>query len=257
MTTPRPRGSTDAGLRPEVIDGGITDRLGLATGPRTVAAALSWEAFGQKPAPALGPRGRGTAVLERAPRSERAVVALAAGDVVGLAGFHLGGSSCAEIRPRHLVAEFGWAGVPRWAPLAPLARRPRDGELLLHGIVVRSDWRGKGIGTALPQAVVGLARSHGLATVRPNVVETNPGARRLDEREGFMATTTERSPHLGRPFGFSVGTTMVKEVGRGPAVSDWAECHPSAAADTRLRAGADGRPSAGATVPNLRLGGSE
>jgi GNAT superfamily N-acetyltransferase len=180
-------------------------------------------------------------VLARALVPERAIVTLAAGELVGLVGFHLGGSSFAEIRLRHLVAEFGWTGVPHWALLALLARRPREGELLLDGIVVRPDSRGQGIGTALLREVEALARGHGLEAVRLDVVDTNPDARRLYEREGFVATTTHRSPFLGRLFGFSASTTMVKAVGRGPDEMGRGDREPSAAEDGRCGARVDRR----------------
>lgn len=173
MTVPRPFQGREPGRHPEADERPVTYRLGLPTGSRAAAAELYWDAFGKQVAPALGPRGRGTAVLARALRLECAVTALAAGDLVGLAGFHLGGASFAEIRLRHLAAELGWAGVLRWPLLAPLARRPRDGELL-DGFVVRADWRGRGIGTSLLHAIFALARANGLGTVRLDVVDTTP-----------------------------------------------------------------------------------
>ena len=59
-------------------------------------------------------------------------------------------------------------------------------------------------------AVVAHARATGCATVRPDVVGSNPGARRLYERRGFGATREFRVPVLGPLLGFGGSTTMVR-----------------------------------------------
>ena len=78
--------------------------------------------------------------------------------------------------------------------------------------IVHPAMRGKGIGTRLLEAVFDFARAKGFGSVRLQVVDTNPDARRLYERMGFVATATHRHPYLRRMMGFSAVTTMVKEL---------------------------------------------
>ena len=92
------------------------------------------------------------------------------------------------------------------------AERPSKGELTIESIVVRPAMRGKGFGTRLLEAVFDFALAKGFGSVRLQVVDTNPDARRLYERMGFVATKTRRHPYLRRMMGFSAVTTMVKEL---------------------------------------------
>jgi ribosomal protein S18 acetylase RimI-like enzyme len=73
--------------------------------------------------------------------------------------------------------------------------------------------RGKGIGTRLLESVFDFARTEGFSSVRLDVVDTNPGARRLYERMGFVPVKTGHYPYLRRVMGFSAGTTMIREIG--------------------------------------------
>ena len=183
---------------------------GFAEAHRRQAAQLYWEAFSRKLEPALGPAERGIGLLERTLVCERALVAVDGGELLGLAGFQLDGSSLVGLRARDLWREFGlFRGSWRSLLLALLHRKPRAGELLMDGIVVQRDRRGHGIGTSLLNAVIALARERGLERVRLDVVDTNPAARRLYERIGFVAARTEHTPYLRRLFGFGASTEMV------------------------------------------------
>lgn len=180
---------------------------------REAAAGLYWNAFERKLDVAIGPRSRGVAVLKRVLNPGRAVAAVSSGELLGLAGFHLGPTSFAEARLEDVISEFGpVGGVLRMIPLALLDRRPQEGELLLDGIAVREDQRGTGIGTRLLREVIELASDNGLHSVCLDVVDTNPRARRLYEREGFVPVRTVRTPYLRRAMGFGASTTMKKRV---------------------------------------------
>ena len=95
---------------------------------------------------------------------------------------------------------------------AMLERKPADDELLMDGIVVKADHRGRGIGSMLLEAVFELARREGKRVVRLEVVNTNPSAQHLYERKGFVPTKTENVPFLRKRMGFSAATTMERVV---------------------------------------------
>ena len=73
--------------------------------------------------------------------------------------------------------------------------------------------RGRGIGTQLFERLRAYASEHGYASIRLDVIDTNPGARRLYERLGFEATKTERFGYLRWLLGFGAATTMVLHLG--------------------------------------------
>lgn len=192
----------------------VAYRAGLPPRLRRAAAELYWDAFGRQLAPILGGRDAGVRVLERAMVASRAVVALEGGELVGIAGLDLGRRPFIAVRPAHLIAAFGWlGGALRSLPFLFLHRRRRRGELLIDGIVVRADRRGVGIGAGILRAVYAIARGRGFSTVRLDVMDTNPGARRLYAREGFVAERTERVPILRGLLGFAASTRMVRAVG--------------------------------------------
>ena len=64
-----------------------------------------------------------------------------------------------------------------------------------HSVHVRADRRGHGIGTALIEALVERARSHGVHTMIAGVDAQNEGSRRLHERLGFVECA--RIPEVG------------------------------------------------------------
>lgn len=176
---------------------------------RRAAAELYWQAFGRKLDKVIGPREHGVPLIERNLDLTRGIGAFEDGHLVGLAGFQLEGRSLANISGRAIAKEFGWfRSLPRMMWGSILERKPAADELLMDGIVVKADHRGRGIGSMLLDEVFELARREGKRVVRLEVVNTNPSARRLYERKGFVPTTTEKVPFLRRRMGFASATTM-------------------------------------------------
>jgi len=91
-------------------------------------------------------------------------------------------------------------------------RQPQESELLMDGIAVEQDMRGKGIGTKLLDELKQYARENGYSRIRLDVIDTNPAARHLYERQGFIPTRTEQFGYLRRLLGFGASTTMVFQV---------------------------------------------
>ena len=192
----------------------IDIRLGIPQGLETEAATLYWEAFGRKLGVAIGPRERGIALLAHRIDHGRAVAAMAGDELIGLAGFHLEGRSLANISATDILRNFGWlGGLHRVLIGALLDRTPPPDKLLMDGIVVRSDQRGQGVGSRLLERIFQLAAERGKTAVQLDVVDTNPGARRLYERHGFVATKHESTPYLRKLMGFGATTTMERAVG--------------------------------------------
>ncbi len=198
-----------------MVDPDAPVEIALGFGPehRHAAASLYWAAFARKLDHALGPRERGLALIERGLDPSRAVTAFQDGEMVGIAGFSLDGRAFATIRARDIIKEFGpLSGIRRTAWASILHRQPQDGVLLMDGIVVRADRRGRGIGTKLLFRVFDVALAHNKRVVRLDVVDTNPATRHLYEGLGFVEITTGKVPFLRRVMGFSAATTMERPV---------------------------------------------
>jgi ribosomal protein S18 acetylase RimI-like enzyme len=203
----------------EAVDG-CQERVeicwGLPDGFRREAASIYYEAFAQKMRPIIGSQEQGIPILERTFDAEMAIVTLKRGRLVGLAGLMYEGRCFFDPAFSDLVREFGLlGGLARAVVLGFLSSHSRDGALYLDDLAVDTAMRGQGIGTRLLQAVFDFAQERDMPAVRLDVVDTNPGARRLYERLGFVAVRTRRCPLLFRQMGFSAFTTMVKEIGDG------------------------------------------
>lgn len=184
---------------------------GVPTGQRTRAAELYWEAFAGKLSPALGDAARGVPLLAGQLEADRFLCAVVGDRVVGVLGFHSGGTSGFEITHRALAARYSpWSAWLRLLLLAPLDRSPRAGELLLDGVCVDAAARGRGVGTLLLDEAAVLARETGARAIRLSVVDTNPRARALYERLGYRAERTEHLGALGRLYGIAEATAMVR-----------------------------------------------
>lgn len=192
---------------------------GLPEGLKRDAARLYLEAFGRQLRPILGRGERAEAWLTAAMRPQNAVAALdEAGGLIGLTGHHdacggfIGGGGDALSA---IYGRFGalWRGVL----LGMFEREPGAGELLMDGMAVRADQRGRGVGAGLIERLVLLAEAQGATYLTLEVADANPRARALYERWGFVTVGETRAPHLKPVFGFSRIAAMRRRVGPPPA----------------------------------------
>lgn len=190
-----------------------TVRRGIPEGVEGRVAALYWEAFGRKLAPALDPPETGRAFIAAHLHRDRGVVALVDGRVVGVAGYRLGDRALTGGGVKDVLSAYGpFRGLPRLVVLALFERTPAAGELVMDGIAVDAAHRGEGIGTLLLGEIASLAAENGCRRIRLDVIDTNPRARALYERHGFTARHTEHTPYLRRLMGFGAVTTMHRPV---------------------------------------------
>ncbi|MGW1767118.1 GNAT family N-acetyltransferase [Streptomyces sp. NPDC002073] len=189
-------------LRHEVPEGG-EDRV----------AELYWEAFGRKLGAALGPAPAGRAFIAAHLHRDRAVTAIEGGRIVGVAGFRVGGYGLTGGTAGDVLRAYGVPrGLLRLPLLALLERTPTAGQLVMDGIAVDPGCRGSGIGGRLLAEVYAVAAAHGCTEVRLDVIDVNPRARALYERQGFKAGRTEQTPWLRRLMGFGAVTTMHRAI---------------------------------------------
>jgi ribosomal protein S18 acetylase RimI-like enzyme len=178
------------------------------------AADLFYEAFRRKFEPIARSREKAVAVLAEDFDSERVILAVDSSEkVLGIVGLNYGGRRLANLRWQTFRSHFGpFAGSWKRLAFSAFMRAQEPGQLQMEGIAVHADARGMGIGSCLLEETCSVARSVGLATVRLEVIDTNPRARALYEREGFQPGRTHRLPLIGGWFGFSAYTTMLKSV---------------------------------------------
>jgi len=173
--------------------------IGIAGGDRLRAAEIYEQAFGAKLGIAINSREHRINLLRDGLNLSHAIAALH-GSIAFTSG----------ITYRKILREIGFFKGQKAALILGLfERKARDKELLMDGIAVCEDHRGEGHGTKLFDALKTYAGEKGFETIRLDVIDTNPDARRLYERLGFVAERTNTFEGLRPLLGFGASTTMV------------------------------------------------
>jgi GNAT superfamily N-acetyltransferase len=112
------------------------------------------------------------------------------------------------------IEEFGWVGgFLRWLWYSCINLQDRrQGELRVQAIAVDESMRGKGAGTMLLNAAFDYARKIGYKAIRLEVVDTNPAAKKLYERLGFVTLKTSWFGPITSSAGFTAANYMRREV---------------------------------------------
>ena len=192
------------------LEANINYGIGLDERHVTQAAQLYDEAFGEKFRVAVKSRAARTDLWASGFIGRFAISACAGDELVGVAGFHTdSGSLTGGIGASQLLGRLGTLrGIWAMAVFSLYERTPKPGELVMDGIAVEENFRGRGIGSQLLAGIVNYARNNGFKTVRLDVIDDNPGARQLYKRNGFVAVRSEKFPYLRWLLGFGGATTM-------------------------------------------------
>lgn len=188
----------------------ITIQQGFSDELRLSAAELYDAAFGAKLAIAIPNPISRMAILKAGFNPAYSFVAIRDGEMVGIAGFKTGqGALTGGISFRILKEKLGlWGAIRAVLVLALFQRNQVVGQLLMDGISVSPKIRGSGIGTKLLHNLIAYAKQEGNQSIRLDVINTNPAARRLYERIGFVSVKTKKFPYLKWLLGFGAATEM-------------------------------------------------
>ncbi|MGI9507732.1 MAG: GNAT family N-acetyltransferase [Geminicoccaceae bacterium] len=187
---------------------------GFQPGQRSRAIGLFWEAFKSKLELLMKPDEKALSFFDLVADPTYAISAcLADGTLVGIAGFKTRDGAFIGGGLKELCTVYGWVGgYWRGVALSVLDRPVEPGTFLMDGIFVSDDMRGRGVGSALLAAIKKKARADGYSKIRLDVIDTNPRARALYERQGFIATCTSDLGPLRHLFRFQQATTMIYRI---------------------------------------------
>lgn len=188
----------------------LTITRGLSDQHRQEAAALYMEAFGSKIGGVLGRDARAVGFIAEMLDGEHGLSAVSArGELLGIAGFKTPKGSFVGGELDDLMRNYGrFGGLWRGLVLSVLERKLERDCLMMDGICVAEEARGRGVGSALLDAIVAEARARELSVVRLDVIDTNLRARALYKRKGFVEGRTEQLGVFSHVFGFRSATTM-------------------------------------------------
>ena len=188
--------------------------VGIPRRDRDEAAALYWEAFGDKLGLSLGPKYRAMRFITSVLRHDHGVCAHdETGRLVGVAGFKTVHGALVGGNFHDMRMVYGWTGAAiRQALLAALETDTENERFLMDGLFVAEEARGQGIGTALLEAITAEAKRRGYRQIRLEVVDTNTRAKSLYRRRGFYELKTNKLGLMRHFYGFRSSTTMVRDI---------------------------------------------
>lgn len=188
--------------------------LGFDDSERNRIAQLYWGAFGAKLGRVLGPEAKALHFIAAALSPDHAYCARdAGGRVLGVAGFKTVKGELVDGGLGDLARAYGIFGALwRTLALSLLSRDEENRRFLLDGLFVAEEARGLGVGSRLLDAIAREAATRGYAEVRLDVIDSNPRARALYERRGFVAMGDSHLGLFAPLFGFRSATTMVRRL---------------------------------------------
>jgi ribosomal protein S18 acetylase RimI-like enzyme len=180
------------------------------------AVRLLFSALGDKLVLILGNDRRARDVLGVDADPTHCIAAIYKGQLVGMLAFkdQQGGFLTPTLRSLRMA--YGLlGGLWRILALGLSDYSPSSGELYVDGVAVAESMRGKGIGSRLFATLERIASKRGSRRISLAVVDTNPQARALYERLGFVATARQSMWPWDRLVGLSYSsvTMMTKDVG--------------------------------------------
>ena len=189
----------------------VTVAPGFSEAQRATAAALFWQAFSTKLGFLMRPEPKAHRFLAAVLDPTHAISATASdGTLLGIAGFKTADGAFVGGTMRDFAGVYGWFGTAWRVPLLALLERDlAPDSLLMDGIFVHGQARGQGIGTQLLDAIKAEAIARNLRHVRLDVIDNNPRARALYERQGFTPGEVSSLGPLRHVFGFNCATTMI------------------------------------------------
>ncbi len=168
------------------------------------AVEIFYEAFERKIKPLIKSKEAACGIYKKSINPDRVIYAFSDDEVVGIAGLHYDGKNFMNGRYSYYrqyfspFKSFFIYNINKW-----MSPKIKKDELRIDTLAVKNTRRSLGIGSMLMQEVFSLAKSKGFNEVILEVVNTNPEAKRLYEKTGFIVKKHVKYYFLTRSAGFT------------------------------------------------------
>lgn len=155
-------------------------------------------------------REQGIRIIKKSVNYEQGLYGLYKSKIIGGAGMNYRKKRFRYFQWKVLKKEFGFFGA-LWRSIVQKfsVDHLKDTELYIGSIAIAEDYRGKGFGTQLLNAVNDFAKKNGFETIILDVVDTNPRAYDLYKRYGFKVIKKRKFGFITRSAGFSFTYKMI------------------------------------------------
>ncbi len=170
---------------PDVFHCEIKTALGFEEKDRDSLADIIWSAFHTKADWIYkNDAQKEKEVMRALPLPENTIVARIGDKIVGFLVF----KTSQTIKAKNKPLEEAMMRHRNWRTLLflLLSHKPEEDELYIFLIAASPEARGAGVGTRLLHAAYDIARERGLQCATLHVVQDNPRAKQLYNREGFV-----------------------------------------------------------------------
>ncbi len=147
---------------------------------------------------------QGIRIIKKSANYEQGLYLLYKSKIIGGVGMNFREKRFYYFQWKVLKEEFGLFGA-LWRSIVQKfsVDNLKDTELYIGSIAVSENYRGKGFGTQLLNAVNDFAKKNGFETIILDVVDTNPRAYELYKRYGFEVIKKRKFGFITRSAGFS------------------------------------------------------
>ena len=180
------------------------------------AIQLYFNSLKEKLGPVLGDDSRAQEVLESNLATNQCLAAICDQNLVGVLGIQTDKGGFINPALKKMIKVYGIVGgIFRLSGLALLHHKTASDEVYVDGVAVADEMRGKGIGSQLFELLERIASKKGIRTISLEVIDSNPRAKTLYERLGFVVIKhrTVWPCNLFFKFPFRSAALMVKMMG--------------------------------------------
>ncbi len=176
------------------------------------ALTLYYQSLRHTLAPLFGNEEQALSLFRSSIQAENGLIALRNREVVGVLGMQHRASGFIQPSISGYIKSFGLKlGLKRCLLGWLINHNTQSNELYLDGVAVDPRYRGQGIGKALIAKFEQYAQSKGYTRVSLDVVNTNPGAKKLYQTLGYRTYKTTSMAPL-QCFSFSHCDLMTKDL---------------------------------------------
>ena len=163
------------------------------------AVELYFNSLKEKLEPILGSDERAKKLLAKSVAADQCIAAVHEGKIIGILGVQTKDGGFVNPSLKTMTSIYGKiGGVIRLAGLALLYHHTKTGEVYVDGVAVHPAMRGKGIGTKLLEVLESKALEKQMKVITLDVIDTNPKAKALYKRLGFIEIKKEDIRPLNR-----------------------------------------------------------